>query len=239
MNLVVVPLFIPISIALHFCYPPYPKDFLSLVTGSIFPDLEPWILNPKPHTDQRYIQALLDNDRKGIEEIYQRFSERIKAFVTANNGSIKDAQDLFQEALIAIYQKARKGNFVLTCPFEAYLYLVCRSKWMNELKKRKKAGVTINELEGSHYDNQAQNLAEGASLQEQQDALFQKAFNSLSEGCRQLLRLSWAGEHMEKVAQQLEVSYGYARKKKSECMAKLMKRIKASPDYERIRTGAE
>lgn len=146
---------------------------------------------------------------------------------------------MFQEALITIYQKARKGGFILTCPFEAYLYLICKSKWMNELKKHKKAGVTIKELEGSDYDNQAQVLAEETNKQEQQDELFQQSFKTLSKGCQKLLRLSWAGEHLEKVAQQLEVSYGYVRKKKSECVAKLMKRIKASPDFERIQAGAE
>jgi len=196
-------------------------------------------MNPLPHIDQQYIQALLDNDRKGIEEIYEKFSERIRRFVTSNNGSVKDAQDIFQEALISIYQKARKENFVLTCPFEAFLYLVCRSKWMNELKKRQKAGVTIQELKGFHDEQDAQRLAEVASKEEAKDALFQQAFSTLSEGCRKLLRLSWTGEHMEKVAQQLEVSYGYVRKKKSECVAKLMERIKVSPDFERLATRKE
>lgn len=190
---------------------------------------------PDPHTDQKYVQALLSNDREGIEEIYDRFAARIHRFVTANNGSAKDAQDLFQEALIGIYQKARKGSFTLTCPFEAFLYLICRSKWMNELKRRKKAGVTIKEWEGFKNEPEAFELVETANKEQEKDALFQKAFDNLSEGCRKLLRLSWTGEHMEKVAQQLDISYGYARKKKSECIAKLMEKIKDSPDFLRLK----
>lgn len=191
-----------------------------------------------PHADHKYIQALLANDRKAIEEIYEKFAGRIRSFVTSNNGSAKDAQDLFQEALIAIYQKARKGPFILTCPFEAYLYLICRSKWINELKSRKKVGVTIKEWEGFKEEKEAIEVAESTNKEQKQDALFQKAFSSLSEGCQKLLRFSWTGTHMKKVAEQLDVSYSYARKKKSECIAKLMKRIKASPDFNQLQTKA-
>ncbi len=193
--------------------------------------------SPSPHSDQKYIQALLDNDRKGIQEIYEKFSKRIRQFVVSNNGSAKDAQDLFQESLIAIYQKARKSEFVLSCPFEAYLYMVCRSKWINELNKRKKVGVTIEELKGFSNEEDANTLAEETERAQEQDILFQTEFNKLSEGCIKLLSLSWKGEHMEKVAQQLDVSYAYARKKKSECIAKLMKRIRASSDFERLTRG--
>src|SRR5690606_3743689 len=90
------------------------------------------------HPDQRYIAALLANDAKVIGEIYERFANGVKAFVINNSGTIEDAKDIFQEGLIAICHQARKPGFELTCPFWAYLHLVCRGKWLNELKKRKR-----------------------------------------------------------------------------------------------------
>lgn len=209
--------------------PPSLKDFLYLNMPT----------TSTPHIDQKYIQALLDNDRRGIEEIYQRFADRITRFVTANQGTAKDAQDIFQEALIAIYQKARKEDFVLTCPFEAFLYLVCRGKWMNELRRRRKEGVTIEELKGFEEERDAHTMAEAAQREQEKDALFRKAFEHISEGCQKLIRLSWSGKSMEQVAQLLDISYAYARKKKSECIGKLMKRIKELPGFDRIVKGKE
>ena len=64
----------------------------------------------QPHADHRLVEALLKNDRKGIEEIYARFSGKILRFVLQNSGSSDDARDVFQESLIAITQQARDGN---------------------------------------------------------------------------------------------------------------------------------
>ena len=57
----------------------------------------------------------------------------------------------------------------------------------------------------------------------------------LGDSCRQLLQLSWSGKPMDEVAMMLEVSYGYVRKKKSECMAKLISLVKRSSQYNALK----
>ena len=52
--------------------------------------------------------------------------------------------------------------------------------------------------------------------------LFLEKLNELGEGCRELLRQSWKGIHLNEIAVKLNISYAYARKKKTECMAKLV-----------------
>ena len=88
------------------------------------------------HTDQRYITALLQNNTVLVKEIYDLFSGKVKSYIIQNSGSEDDAADIFQEALVDIYQQARYKNLQLTCPFEAFLLLICKRKWLNELKKK-------------------------------------------------------------------------------------------------------
>lgn len=183
------------------------------------------------HPDTRYIEALLNNDNQGIAEIYARFSAGIARFVEANNGTADDARDVFQDALIAVTRQARRPEFVLTCPFEAYLYCVCRGKWLNELKRRRRAAVTISEASGYTDTEQADALAETTLREEERDRLFRHFFEKLAAGCRQLLQLAWSGVAMNEVSAQLGVSYNYARKRKSECMSQLMASIKASSEF--------
>lgn len=187
------------------------------------------------HPDSRYIQALLDNDNQGISDIYARFSARIERFVCANSGSADDARDVFQEALLAIAQQARRPGFVLTCPFEAYLYLVCRGKWFNELKRRKRSTVTISDTERFNDTEQADAMADTVLVEEARNKLFRLFFDKLSEGCRALLKLSWTGLSMQEVSDNLGVTYGYARKRKSECIAQLTEWIQASPEYSSLK----
>lgn len=189
------------------------------------------------HTDTRYIQALLQHDNRVIAEIYHRFSARIARFIQANNGSADDARDVFQEALIAISRQAQRPGFVLTCPFEAYLYCVCRGKWLNELKRRQRETVTISEAGGYTGTEQAHALADAALLEEERDRLLWHFYEKLSAGCRQLLRLAWSGISMEEVSEQLGMSYGYARKKKHECVSRLMAQVQAAPEFLPLKAG--
>ncbi|MCB0528754.1 MAG: RNA polymerase sigma factor [Saprospiraceae bacterium] len=183
------------------------------------------------HQDSYLIRALLDNDNAVIGEIYRRFAARIERFVCANSGNADDACDVFQDALLAIAHQARKPGFVLRCPFEAYLYLVCRGKWLNELKRRQRAQVTIAEADGFKHTTDAGALADQTLTEEARNRLFVRFFDRLSEKCRAFLKLSWTGLSMEEVSEQMGVSYGYARKKKAECIAQLTGWIRSSPEF--------
>ena len=183
------------------------------------------------HPDSYYIQALLNHDNRVIAAIYERFANRIERYVCANNGDVHDACDVFQDALMAIARQARRPDFVLTCPFEAYLYMVCRGKWLNELKRRQRAVVTIAEAAGFSDKEDAGVLADSTLWEDARDQLFLRVFEQLSAGCRQLLELAWSGISMQQVHIQLNLSYPYVRKRKSECIALLMDRIKNSPEF--------
>ncbi|HNM27151.1 MAG TPA: sigma-70 family RNA polymerase sigma factor, partial [Saprospiraceae bacterium] len=188
------------------------------------------------HPDFHYIQSLLDNHHTGISAIYAKFSAGIARFVRANSGSTDDAQDVFQEALVIITRQARRPGFQLTCPFEAYLYMVCRGRWLNELKRRQRAAVTIAEADGYRDKEDAGILADAALREDARNQLFRRFFDKLSAGCRQILQLAWTpNTSMEEVSTQLGVSYNYARKRKSECIAQLMDWIRATPEFAALR----
>ena len=187
------------------------------------------------HPDQQYITALMNNEVALIEEIYKRFSDKIKWMVLKNNGDENDAADLFQEALLSIYHKAKTQNFVLTCPLEAFLYIICRSRWMNELNKRKNSNVTFDDQMGYNLKDDSFQQATECVQQHERRELLEEKIKELGEGCQHLLRLSWSGKAMNEVAGALKVTYGYVRKKKSECMAKLMRLVQQSPKYNSLK----
>lgn len=183
------------------------------------------------HTDQRYINGLLTNDAQLVEEIYSRYSGKIKGMILNNNGNEEDAADIFQEALVDIYRKAAKGDFVLTCPFEALLVVICKNKWISLLKKRQNSGVTFKDPEGYAYGADVFKEAELVQKQNERRNLLERTLSELAEGCREILQLSWAGKSMEQVAAILKLSYAYARKRKSDCMGKLTDMVMQSPDF--------
>ena len=179
------------------------------------------------HPDQRYIRGLLNNDGPTVDEIYQKYANTIRNFIIKNNGSEDDAADIFQEALIDLYNQARYKNLELTCPFEAFLLLICKRKWYNLHKKRGLHRVTNSTEEVSLVGEDTFAAAEQLATEESRARLFLEQFARLGEKCREILRLSLTGEAQEKIAERLNLTYGYLRKKKSECMATLLSYIQA------------
>lgn len=188
------------------------------------------------HPDQKYINALVQNDAVLLEELYRKFSQKIKWLIIRNNGTEADAADVFQEALISIYNKAKTGDFSLTCPLDAFLYLICKNMWINSLNKKKNQKVTFCDVEG--FNNIGEDnfrLAEESALKQQRNNLLKEKLAGMGESCRNILQLSWSGLPMEEVAKKLNVSYAYVRKKKSECMARLIMLVKKSPEYKTLK----
>jgi RNA polymerase sigma factor (sigma-70 family) len=176
------------------------------------------------HTDQRFINALLHNDTLMVREIYQRFAPKISHYIMANSGSEDDAADILQEALIDIYKQAQQKKLQLTCPFEPFLLLVCKRKWLNELKKRGRLPVT-KDVDDVSIGEDVFAMAEQLQHQDQKMQVFLQCFKELGKACQDILQKCLGGEDQEKIAEQLKITYGYLRKKKSECMASLTKMI--------------
>ena len=183
------------------------------------------------HTDQRYLNGLLQNDTAVVRDIYDRFAGKIKNYILQNRGSEDDAADIFQESLIDIYQQAKHKALRLTCPFEPFLLLVCKRKWLNELKKRERQGVTKGTEDLSGIGEDVFELAEQLRTQKEKESLFLAMFEQLGERCREIIRKCLGKTPQEEVAAQLGVSYAYLRKKKSECTAELIDLVKTKSQF--------
>jgi len=187
----------------------------------------------KVHEDQKYIEGLLQNNSFIIQAIYDKFVPKVVNYIKQNSGDVARAQDIIQETLITIYNQAKEKKLQLTCPFDAYFFLLCKRKWLNELKKTSSKEVTINEAVLSKDDN-ALELANETELFEDKQHLFNQMFQQLGTACKDLLKATFKIKSMEEVAKSLGVTYAYARKKKSLCIGKLTELVQASPKYNQL-----
>ncbi len=188
----------------------------------------------KSHDDQKYIEGLKQNNSFVIQSIYEKFAPKVINYIKQNSGNEDKAKDVIQETLITIYNQAHEKNLQLTCPFDAYFFLLCKRKWLNQLKKPDTIGVTINEELVSN-DDDAIELAFETTLFEQQHALFEEMFQKLGQSCKDLLKATFKIKSMEEVAESIGVTYAYARKKKSLCIGQLTKMIQTSAQYQHLK----
>ena len=79
------------------------------------------------------LKGLARNDRKCIEAIYRDNYNAIQSLIIKNNGSIDDAKDIFQEAILVLYEKVQSDEFILSCQIKTYIYSVSRRLWLKRL----------------------------------------------------------------------------------------------------------
>lgn len=105
---------------------------------------------------------------------------------------------------------------------------------MHLLKKNKPEELTIKD-EGTSIDRNVQEQADQTALYEDRAHLFNQMLAQMGDTCKKLLKLSFSIKSMEEVAKKLEVSYAYARKKKSLCIGKLTEMIQGSFQYQTLK----
>jgi RNA polymerase sigma factor (sigma-70 family) len=180
------------------------------------------------------VEALLANDHTLIDEIYAKFAPKVIGYVRKNSGDETDARDIIQETLITIYDQAKTKGLQLTCPFDAYFFLICKRKWLNALKKRGNKEVTIDDERLSIGDDSEKQAAYTQKFEDQQ-ALYLSVLTKMGGICKQIITLGFSAMSMQEVADQLGITYAYARKKKSLCISKLTRLIKESPQYRMLK----
>jgi len=190
----------------------------------------------KIHSDQKYIEGLAANNSAIIQEIYKKFVPKVVFYIRNNSGNQDQAQDVVQEILILLFNQAKANTLQLTCPFDAYFFLLCKRKWLNELKKTSNKGVTIQEDAGSICES-ALELVEQTEEFDEKQQLFDAMFQKLGDKCQELLKLSFTIKSMEEVAEKLNVTYGYVRKKKSLCVGQLTQWIQEAKIFKSLKNN--
>jgi RNA polymerase sigma factor (sigma-70 family) len=188
----------------------------------------------KLHPDQLYIDGLVQNNSTIIQSIYKKFVPKITHYIRTNSGDEDQAQDVVQEVLITIYNQAKTKGLQLTCPFDAYFFLLCKRRWLNEIKKSSSKEVTLND-ENVSIDESVQKMIFQTEVFDEKQSLFDEMFQKLGEKCQEVLKLSFVTKTMEEVAAKLKVTYAYVRKKKSLCTGQLTEMIQESSRYKSLK----
>ena len=156
----------------------------------------------------------------------------MKAYILSRGGSAEEAGDIFQEAIIDLYKLSLDGKFILTCPFEAFLLLLCKRKWFSQQKKNSKNRVTSID-DGVYTDIGDDNFlaAEQQVTEIQKENLVMEMLHTISEKCKEIILVCLQKKAQEELAEQLGMTYGYFRKRKSNCMGELAELVKDHPNY--------
>ena len=173
--------------------------------------------------DQQYIAYISKGESSGLNTIYQTFFPNISRFIQSNGGSVDDAKDVFQDAIVVIYTKSQQADFQLTSKFSTLLMGVCRNLWGNVLQKKSRSGVIKTDLSKYKDNTDIQSLIENEEISK----LFWDSFQKLGADCQKVLQLFFEKKKMTEIQQIMGFgSLSYTKKRKFSCKEKLVDLVK-------------
>jgi len=148
-----------------------------------------------------------------------------KYFVSKNSGSTEEAQDVFQDAIIVLYQKSLNTNFKLTCTLKTYIYSIVRNLWLKALSKRK-SNISITDYE-KYYKIAVEEEKIDDQKDQKLDAILD-AIKQLGDKCKKILTsFYFEKKKMTVIAEELGyTNAANAKNQKYKCMQQLKKMVK-------------
>lgn len=172
--------------------------------------------------EKELLRGLADNDTIAIETIYKESYPVVQAYIVKNNGYADDARDIFQEAMIVLYENVQTASFQLNCQIRTYLYSVCRRLWLKKLQRESRYYPSVESFQ------ELIPVEEELEFHEKKDLEFkimESALSKIGEPCKSLLEAFYLEKKsMPEIAQ----SFGYtnadnAKTQKYKCLVRLKK----------------
>ena len=90
--------------------------------------------------DVEYLQALQYGDQINVNNalslLHRQLFQQVRRFIKKSKGTTLDAEDVFQDGLLALYKLVRRGGLKPSTDIEAYLFAICKKFMVTGTKKK-------------------------------------------------------------------------------------------------------
>lgn len=183
------------------------------------------------YSDQELIAAISGkkDPNEAILFLYQQYSRTTSSFMLNYGASEQDAEDVFQETVIAFIDIVQKGKFRMESSIKTFLVSIARNIWRNELKKKQRSDYREKLFESGREQSEediSELISEWEKKKQLRDLVYQ-----LGEPCRKLLMLFYYEDlSMKEILAYLPYeNEQVVRNKKYKCLQQLTEIMKQNP----------
>lgn len=171
-------------------------------------------------SDESVIQGILCSDERALAHLYHEYADMVNHLIITNSGTKDDADDIFQDTIIVIYEKIKSGTFVLNSSLKTFIYSVSRNLWLYKLRQKSRDSkledsfmvVAVEELDVDDFYEENTN----------QDKMV-NYIKLLGESCKKILLLFYYEKLSTRdIAVKLQLAGSdYVKTQKYRCLQKL------------------
>ncbi|TYB75903.1 RNA polymerase sigma factor [Bizionia myxarmorum] len=169
--------------------------------------------------ESHIIELLKKGDEKTIHFIYNEYKPGFLMFAGRYTLSKDDLLDVYQDAIVALCENARKGNLdELKSSIKTYFFSIGKYMIYAQLKKRNQT-TTYENIDNFHFewDDYDENITNVQLVR------MREVFRDLGEQCKKVLSLFYYEEKkLEEITQLMNYeNKNVAKSQKSRCIKKL------------------
>ncbi len=173
-------------------------------------------------THSELIQALQSTDSNKVNEgfrlLHRQLYRKVVKYIKNLKGNTQDAEDIFQDGLLALYKLIRRDHIKQDTNIEAYLFTICKNLWLQKIRKKPHTvGIEVVQ----NFPPIEETLLFSMINKEEQDEI-QRLLSLLGKSCKEvLIQYYYKRVRMLEIAQLMGYSSPQvAKNKKSNCMKK-------------------
>lgn len=177
-------------------------------------------------SDTALLASIASGDSVAIKEIYKLYHSILIKWICSKGGEEADAEDVFQDALIVLYEKSQDPEFCLTCKLSTYVFAVCKRLWLKKAEKRFGISTLKQGDEEEGIQLQAEEIDVQKFLREEAHlAQLDVALKELGEPCASLISsFYWEEKSMKEIAEHFHYTNPEnAKTQKYKCLSRLRK----------------
>ncbi|MCX6281869.1 MAG: sigma-70 family RNA polymerase sigma factor [Bacteroidetes bacterium] len=181
------------------------------------------------YTNEKLVRGFMEGREPCVKYIYREYFPMVRSIVSARNGNLEDAEDIFHDGLIIVHNRLKNNKFTLNSTLKTYLYSVCKNLWKRRLERKYRllyaADTYISETD----------ICDTEESQEEESSekfrLYKKNFAQMPEFCRELLTHYILKTPLEEIARIMNYKDAeYVKARKYYCKNLLRKKILNDPE---------
>ncbi len=189
-------------------------------------------MNAKPSfSDASLVAAIREkkNLDQAIEYLYREHAGITSSFIMGRGGNEQDADDIFQETIVAFIDTVQKGKFRAESGVRTFLIAISKNLWMNETRKRQRSDNREKFYETGRDQEEAA-VSEAIGDRELKQ-LLQQLLDSLGDSCKTILTLFYYENlPMKEIVTHMHYeNEQVVRNKKYKCLQQLTGLMKDNP----------
>lgn len=185
----------------------------------------------KNYTDDQLLLLIRNetNIDDAIKYLYKQYFTGLSIYVQQYGGSKQDAEDIFQETIVAFIELVQQNKFRGDASIKTLLFAINKNTWLNELKRRSRAGLREEKFEiaRDNIDEGIETYIAGREARKKVLDILDKT----GEGCKKiLLAFYYENLSMKEIATMTNYENEQVlRNKKYKCLKHLEQLLTADP----------